>query len=110
MTVAVDVRASAHWYDLSVELRAAGNATAVAMYRRFMGRMETGETTTSDPAMAAGVPGAAAARAGLAGTRSIVHPASHPVVDAAIRTLKRITPVYRGAHKDASMYYRRTEL
>ena len=40
------VSAAGNWYDLSVT-----TGTTGTFERRFMGRMETGETTTSDPAM-----------------------------------------------------------
>jgi phospholipase C len=44
-----DMSTVGHWYDFTASL---GGAT-----RRFMGRMETGVDTISDPAMAAGQPG-----------------------------------------------------
>ena len=47
--VSVDVSASGNWYDVSV-------SSGDRFHRRFMGKMETGETTTTDPAMAAGTP------------------------------------------------------
>ena len=54
------------WYDLTVTASLASDAAGVGkrggppptpFTRRFMGRMETGRDTISDPAMAAGVPG-----------------------------------------------------
>jgi len=54
--VPVPVKASAQWYDLSVSATSSTGA-ALVWARRFMGRMETGADSTSDPAMAAGKPG-----------------------------------------------------
>ena len=52
--VAVCDAAVGCWYDLSVS--EAPTMAASGFQRRFMGRMETGVDTISDPAMAAGVP------------------------------------------------------
>ncbi len=56
--VAIDISASGRWYDFSVYSTAAalsGGSGATAahacFFRRFMGRMENGEDSTSDPAM-----------------------------------------------------------
>ena len=52
--VAVCAAAVGCWYDVSVSESPA--MAASGFQRRFMGRMETGVDTISDPAMAAGVP------------------------------------------------------
>lgn len=46
--LSVSVSKSGNWYDLSIS---SSCITPSTYQRRFMGRMETGETTTSDPAM-----------------------------------------------------------
>jgi len=46
--LSVHVSKSGNWYDLSISSSCIGKSNFM---RRFMGRMETGETTTSDPAM-----------------------------------------------------------
>jgi phospholipase C len=53
----VDVTGSGAWYDLTVTAAVPGAGAAPLFTRRFMGRMETGADSVSDPAMAAGVPG-----------------------------------------------------
>jgi hypothetical protein len=54
----INVTANGMWYDLSVTFAKGVDCPADATFsRRFMGHMETGAVTTSDPAMAAGVPG-----------------------------------------------------
>ncbi len=61
--------AAGRWYDLRVQTPSA----AVPLFeRRFMGRMETGSDSTSDPAMAAGVP--AHRRSDVRSPRGDVHP------------------------------------
>lgn len=47
-----DMSSVGNWYDFTAALGSAGDFA-----RRFMGRMETGKDTISDPAMAAGLPG-----------------------------------------------------
>jgi hypothetical protein len=96
-----------HWYDFSVTAAAAGSgggAAPVVHERRFMGRMETGVDTISDPAMSAGLPGFAAdmaARAGLLprGATSAAHLAAmaHPDLPERFRSFPRM----EGDHKDA---------
>ena len=49
-TVNVDVSSSGRWYDLTVSVGA-------SLERRFMGRIENGTESITDPAMAAGVRG-----------------------------------------------------
>ena len=53
ISIAVCAAAIGCWYDLSVSESA--TMAASGFQRRFMGRMETGVDTISDPAMAAGV-------------------------------------------------------
>jgi phospholipase C len=52
--LAVATAASGHWYDFTVTTTGCGDAAGDAFARRFMGRMETGRDTTTDPAMARG--------------------------------------------------------
>lgn len=101
----MSVANSGHWYDLSVAATPSAS-TAAVLYRRYMGRLETGADTTSDPAMARGAPVAGRAKDGLDGQHTAVHPASHPVVDVRIRTLQRVESA---RHKDAA-FARKTEL
>jgi len=49
--ITVDVSPSGNWYDLSVTIIGVKN-----FKRRFMGKMETGKDSTTDPAMGNGVP------------------------------------------------------
>jgi hypothetical protein len=77
------------WYDLSVS--EAPTMAASGFQRRFMGRMETGRDTISDPAMAAGVPpNAGRPLTGLdrAMPRS-TRPADHPEVPESHRSWPR---------------------
>ena len=53
----INTTPSGNWYDFSVSVKG-GNCYT----RRFMGRMETGVDTISDPAMGAGVPAVGAER------------------------------------------------
>jgi phospholipase C len=60
VVVPLNVTASGFWYDLSVDAAvgaAPSPSSPLLFHRRFMGRMETGADSISDPAMAAGVPG-----------------------------------------------------
>lgn len=54
-TITINVASVGHWYDISVAISATENAydTSCA-YRRFMGHVETGKDSISDPAMGAG--------------------------------------------------------
>ncbi len=46
---------SGSWYDITVQLQASPSCSLAGTFtRRYMGRMETGRETTSDPAMAVG--------------------------------------------------------
>ena len=45
-SVVLDTERSGNWYDVTVT-----SAAHPSFSRRFMGHMETGKTTTSDPAM-----------------------------------------------------------
>jgi len=57
----VSTARSANWYDVSVKLQSPGDRGNIhtngrAWSRRYMGKMETGEDTTTDPAMGKGLP------------------------------------------------------
>lgn len=84
-TQAINVGGVGNWYDLSATWGGVADFS-----RRFMGRMETGETTTSDPAMGQGKP--------LAPLHDYPEPAVHPLVREEFRHTKR--PVV-AEHKDA---------
>jgi len=54
-SVSINVASVGHWYDFSVAITDTGNAyDASCFYRRFMGHVETGKDSISDPAMGAG--------------------------------------------------------
>jgi phospholipase C len=90
-----DMSAVGFWYDFSASVGPAG-----AFTRRFMGRMETGEDTISDPAMAAGLPGWAldyARDAGLlSGPLTTAHLASlsHPALPERFQHVPRAADVH----------------
>ena len=93
---AVDVSSSGSWYDLSVTAKASSGCPIVGSFtRHYMGRMETGRTTTSDPAMAKG-----GSYLVVEGTRE-----EHPAIPAeyyALRwTRERECASERGRMKDA---------
>ncbi|KAL6047517.1 phospholipase C, partial [Balamuthia mandrillaris] len=51
----VSVAASGNWYDLTITFLPSSSCPVKGVFsRRFMGRMENGKITTSDPAMATG--------------------------------------------------------
>ncbi len=80
--VSFDMSSVGNWYDWTVSM-SESVGTADVVTRRFMGRMETGFDTISDPAMAAGLPGWALdfskaqgllSDTSLAGLTSMAHP------------------------------------
>jgi len=73
-TQTVDLTSSASWYDLTVEMTASSSCPGTFV-RRFMGHMETGKVSTTDPAMA--VP--------------TVDTEDHPLVPEAYRTPEKYT-------------------
>ena len=100
-----DAAPSAFHYDLQVTL--AGGSGSSTWLRRAMGRMETGQESTSDPAL----PGAPA-------LHPFAHPAQHPPVPEELRQVQRrveYTPAQLKAqggevHKDATLSQRFAEL
>jgi phospholipase C len=86
----VPTASSGNWYDLTVAVSSGGTS---CLTRRYMGRMETGADTVSDPAMAAGVPG-------LLGDRT---PKEHPRVPEKHRTVRR-NFLHTSAGKDSVFY------
>jgi phospholipase C len=50
----ISVKSSGNWYDLTLTLVASSECPVTGFERTFMGRMENGQPTTSDPAMATG--------------------------------------------------------
>jgi phospholipase C len=103
VTIPVDVSNSGNWYDLQVTLV----SDALSFQRRFMGRMETGADSISDPAMSAAVP----ARRG-------VEPTQHPLLPhhlthlkiAAARLNKASVAEQAHLQKDAIVYPLKEEL
>jgi phospholipase C len=91
-SLTLNISASGFWYDLTA---APGPGGQAAWEQRFMGHMEVGRDTVSDPAMGAGLPGS------LYGDR----PASPAPLPDSVRYFKRRA----GSHKDAK-YYKRDEL
>ena len=89
-TKEVYTKDSGNWYDLTAAVSGEG---AVCSSRRFMGRMETGKDTISDPAMAAGV-------SGLLDNKA---PRQHPPVPERLRTVKR-NFLATAAGKDSVFY------
>ena len=78
-TQAVQVAHSGNWYDVTVASVASGGGGGCGKFeRRFMGHVESGATTTSDPAMAKGTPGLAGA-----------HPLEHPPMPERFTRLSR---------------------
>ena len=67
-SASVAIAASGNWYDVTLT-----SSAHAAWTRRFMGRWETGVTTTSDPAMAAAVPGLGHERAVAEGHHPPMH-------------------------------------
>lgn len=91
--VTVNVTPSANWYDLTVSLvptSSCGLPSGAAFTRRFMGHMENGKTTTSDPAMAAASP--------------YVSPTDvHPEVPPSHRSVEKLTMAKQCASKRGRM-------
>jgi phospholipase C len=79
LTVDVSGTNSYGWYDLTVQADTTTGAPTPAWYRRYMGHVENGQESSSDPAMAAGKPIATSALSGLNGVRAFVHPPNHPL-------------------------------
>jgi phospholipase C len=88
---AVNTRISGHWYDLTVSVK---NSDTDCLNRRFMGRMEIGKDSISDPAMAAGLPG----------LWNRVPNGQHPKIDDRFRHLERVEGVLSATDKDAHFY------
>ena len=109
----VDVSGSGNWYDLSVTVAASttpttssslsssssssssGGSVKFAFLRRFMGRMETGVDSISDPAMSTGVPVASTTLQGLQGISSRPHLDSHPDIPESVRHVKIPKPTHK---------------
>lgn len=89
----VNVAPSGQWYDFMVTV---GSATSPVFSRRFMGRMEIGVDSITDPAMGKGVPSNPLL------SRNNVHPLLPDEV--------RVMPLREGDHKDAKFYNLKTEL
>ena len=89
LTQVISTGVSGNWYDLSVSL-----ASSECFFRRYLGRMETGKDTISDPAMGAG-------KAGLWGTRA---EGTHPKVPEHLRQLKRVAGKRAAVDKDAQFF------
>jgi phospholipase C len=102
LSVQVPVSKSGNWYDLTVSVTIAENPV---FQRRFMGRMETGVDTISDPAMAAGIPANGPGIDSvlgfhLQGSKS-TKSSEHPLLPEHARFFKRA----KGDHKDAVWHW-----
>lgn len=80
------VQASGNWYDITINLISNDDKTCFS--RRFMGRLETGFDSISDPAMSNGLPG-------LWSTNN-----DHPILSENIRKLKRVSSIMNKFSKD----------
>ena len=67
----------------------------LCFFRRFLGRMETGKDTVSDPAMAEG-------KRGLWGPAEEVH--QHPTLPERLRKIDRLEGKFSVTDKDAVFY------
>lgn len=86
--IRVSTKASSNWYDFVASVEG-----ECSMYRRFMGHMENGKETTSDPAMGKGLPG------WMEDTVT-----SHPTLPEKLRVVAREEPVDAKFNKDARFY------
>lgn len=85
------VQASGNWYDITTSLISNNDKTnndKTCFSRRFMGRLETGFDSISDPAMSAGLPG-------LWITNN-----EHPILSENVRKLKRVSSIVNKFSKD----------
>eukprot|EP01039_Chlorochromonas_danica_P011446 gene11446-12800_t len=87
----VNTKTSGNWYDITV--------SSGCFKRRFMGRMETGQDTVSDPAMDLHLPG------WLPAPQEPAHPLPERV-----RRVKRVEPPSARDNKDARFYPKKEEL
>jgi len=102
----VSLASSQQWYDISVSATStnqANSASSAGFYRRFVGRMETGLDTTSDPAMSAHIAPISNARQGLYGIYLAMLDA--PVAPLAEKYTKPVRKM-EGTHKDATYFKR----
>ena len=83
-SASVAIAASGNWYDVTLT-----SSAHAAWARRFMGRWETGATTTSDPAMAAAVPGLGRERAVAEGHHPPMHYETYRMGQVAYETFLR---------------------
>lgn len=79
--------ASGNWYDFTVSV--ADGSNSPTFQRRFMGRMETGRDTISDPAMGKGLPASGEGIDSVRGLDVIMPRSSHPPLRDEIRTWKK---------------------
>jgi len=110
-SVRIDVSSSGRWYDLTVAAQpaAAGSyrrsaAAYAPLERRFMGRMENGEASITDPAMAAGIAGFAhdfARRRGVLPSTAVDTPSLARMPHPTLPPEHCIFPRKDGTHKDA---------
>jgi phospholipase C len=114
-TQSVNVSSCGQWYDLTATVASSQPGSNPPVFqRRFMGRMETGQDTISDPAMGNGVPPTGLVTTGPAAGTQIdavfgLHriqprdsdPAAHPPVPESHRYWKRA----EGNHKDARWHF-----
>lgn len=105
--VRLDVSGSGRWYDVTVA------DPAAALERRFMGRIENGTDSITDPAMAAGVRGFAhdvALKRGLLPREALDTPSLARVPHPTLPPQHQVFLRRAGEHKDARWAAYRTEL
>ena len=104
-TMWFDLQGSGNWYDFTAQ-----NGDQ-SYQRRFMGRVETGKDTISDPAMAAGVPHSGPGILSVIGLDTAHLSTSsnhemHPLLPEKARKFKRVS----GPNKDSRYYKKNDEL
>jgi phospholipase C len=109
----LDVLTTGNWYDLTVSL--AFNASLAyengsLFERRFMGRMETGKDTISDPCMAEGKPGLPLLKRDAGGVGRVIQaPQNHPLLPEKLTRLSRVESRAAKRNKDAQFHYVQVE-
>lgn len=96
----INVGGSGGWYDLSVRVPGQTPGSPGTFFRRFMGRMETGKMSITDPAM-----GDSARRAFVA---AWPHPTTpQHLMDIPRLDVEKVCATHRGAYKDMCWRYRK---
>jgi phospholipase C len=96
-SVTYDVSSSGNWYDFTLVI----DSQPSCFRRRFMGRMETGLDSISDPAMAAAIPSY---------RDTPVPEGMHPPMPESVRNIKRVESPHAKRDKDARFRFEVDEL